>query len=190
MNSPNYVLKANEGILVPKNRTSKHPLKVFVLIIVGIIIVGSIIFKDNLFSELSVTAKILLVSIVIGICFLGEGSERVPSPFEIWFYDDYLIVYREKHYYNRKVTRKEFDKFLYKDIRKCQYRTITKKINIYGIVEGIWYDYNKDGSLPDKPTYHKTTDSICQFYTTEEPEIDFVQEIEKHCPIKVVITES
>lgn len=48
----------------------------------------------------------------------------------------------------------------------------------------------KDGSLPEKPTYHRTTDGgICYFYTTEEPEIDFVSEIEKHSPIKVQIVE-
>lgn len=55
-------------------------------------------------------------------------------------------------------------------------------------MEGIWYDYNKDGTLPAKPTYHRTIDGgICYFYTTEAPEVDFVSEIEKHSPIKVIV---
>lgn len=190
MEKPNYVLKANEAVLVPKNDNPwLGRLKKAVWIIVGIIILGSIIFQDNIFSELNWSAQVMLIVLAIGLTFTG-GSHRVPSPFEIWFYDDYLIVYREKHYYSRKVSRKEYDKFFYKDIQKIQFRKTTQRINIYGVVEGIWYNYNKDGTLPEKPTYHKTTDSICFFYTSAEPDVDFVAEIEKHSPIKVIVDES
>ncbi len=106
---------------------------------------------------------------------------------EIRFYDDYLILYREKKHYGSGIQRKMYDKFYYKDIHKCQYRTETKRINIYGKVEGKWYDYNKDGSLPTQPTYHKTTDSLDYFYTIFAQDIDFVKEIEEHSPIKVEI---
>lgn len=190
MEQPNYVLKANEGILVPKNENLLlGKLKIVAWVIVGVIILGSLIFQTNLFRELSWTIKGLLVALVIGLSFVG-GNKRIPSPFEIQFYDDYLIVYREKRYYDRKVTRKEYNKFFYKDIQKIEYRTGTKRIHMKGVIEGIWYDYNKDGSLPENPTYHRTTDGgICYFYTTEEPDIDFISEIEKHSPIKVQIVE-
>ena len=149
MEMPNYVLKANEGVLVPKDENS---------------FLGS--FVGGLFAS----------------------SKMVPSPFEIQFFDDYLIIYREKKYYSKNVIRKEYDKFFYKDIAKCQFRTETKQINIYGIIEGIRYNYNKDGSLPEKPNYHKVTDGgISWFYTSESPHIDFVSEIEKNSPIKVII---
>lgn len=191
MNSPNYVLKINEGELVPKKENSSdNPFKLVVLIIIGIIILGTIIFGENLFKEMSWTSRILLISLFIGICFKGEGSHRVPSPMEIQFYEDCLIVYREKRYINKRLYRKEYDKFFYKDIKKCEYRTRTKKVNIFGIVEGIWYDYNKDGSLPDKPSYHKTTDSSSYFYTIYAQEVDFVAEFEKHSPIKVVVEDN
>ena len=62
---------------------------------------------------------------------------------EIRFYDDYLILYREKKHYGSGIQRKMYDKFYYKDIHKSQYRTETKRINIYGKVEGKWYDYNQ-----------------------------------------------
>lgn len=124
METPNYVLKANEGILVPKNENLLlGKLKFAVWVIVGILILGSLIFQDDLFSELSGSFQILLVALAIGLSFAGEGSKRVPSPFEIQFYDDYFIVYREKRYYDRKVTRKEYNKFFYKDIQKVEYRT-------------------------------------------------------------------
>ena len=187
MEKPNYVLKANEAALVPKNEKSLlRKLRVPVWIIVGVIILGSLIFQDNLFGELSGTTQALFIAMAIGVTY-GGGYTRVPTPFEIRFYDDYLIVYRDRHYYSKKMIRKEYDKFYYKDIKKCVYRAKTKRINIFGIVEGMWYKYNKDGSLPEKPTYHKTTNSMCYFYTSADPEVDFVSEIEKHSPIKVVV---
>ena len=188
---PNYVLKANDGVLVPKNENPVLGyIKKAMWIIVGIIVIGSLIFQDDLFGKITWNTRLILIALAIGSLFVGGGSIRVPSPFEIWFYDDYLIIYREKLYYNRKLSRREYDKMFYKDIHRCQYRTVCEKINFFGIVEGIWYDYNKDGSLPERPTYHKTADTLCYFYTTELPKIDFVSEIESHSPIKVIIEKS
>lgn len=185
MIDPNYILKANEAVLVPKkNRENIARLKPIVWIVVLIVVIASFIFGDNLFNELSWTVRILLIALAIGTLFIST-DERVPSPFEIWFYDDYLVIYREKHYYSKSVIRKEYDKFYYKDIKHCQYRSLTHRFNFYGVVEGIWYNYSKDGSLPQEPTYHKTTDSIRYFYTTYAQNIDFVKEIEMHSPIKV-----
>ncbi len=185
---PNYVLKANEGILYPKN-PKLVPLKKAVWIIIALIIIGSLIFRENLFAELSLSAQILLITLVLVVIVAG-GEERVPSPFEIWFFDDYFVIYREKRYYDRKVTRKEYNKYYYKDISKVEYRKLTNRIQFEGIIESVWYNYNKDGTLPEKPTYHRTTDGgICYFYTTASPEIDFVAEIEKHSPLKVQIVQ-
>jgi hypothetical protein len=183
---PNYVLSFNEGVLVPKKNKYSFMKKAVIAIIV-ILVIGSIIFQDNLFLELDWTTRILLIGIALSVLFTG-GSQRVSSPMEIQFYNDYLILYREKRYYSKKVTRKMFDKFYYKDISQCQYKTTSKRINIFGTVEGIWFNYNKDGSLPDKPTYHRTTvGGIDYFYTSQEPNIDFVKEIEAHSPIKVIV---
>ena len=128
---PNYVLKANEGVLVPKNE-NLVPIKKAVWIIVGLIILGSFIFQDHLFSELTWSARIMLIVLAILVSFAG-GTKMVPQPFEIWFFDDYLIVYREKNYYSKKLIRKEYNKFFYKDISKCIYRTTSEKFTIFGI---------------------------------------------------------
>lgn len=190
MEKPNYVLKADEGVLVPKNE--KFPLgklKLVVWIIVGVIIIGSILFQDNLFSELSGTSQVLLVALAIGVLFKG-GTKMVASPFEIQFYDDYLIVYRKKLYYSKKLSRKEYFKFFYKDVKECKYRKNSQKINIIGMSEIKWYDYNKDGSVPEQPTIHKKSEGICWFYTSKAPKVDFVEEIERHTPLKVTIRDS
>ena len=140
---------------------------------------------------ISVRVKLLNEQIHTGLPHSGVGgSEKVPSEMELQFYDDYLVVFRDKHYYSNSVIRREYDKFAYSDIKRIQFRTVTKRINIFGIVEGIWYNYQKDGSLPQTPTYHKTTDSICYFYTDFASNVDFVSEIETHCPVKVTVDNS
>ena len=86
---PNYVLKANEGNLVPKNESQTlRFIKKAVWIIVGIIVIGSLIFQDNLFGKITWDTRILLIVLAIASLFLGGGSKRVPSPFEIWFFDE------------------------------------------------------------------------------------------------------
>lgn len=186
--APNYVLKFNDRDL-KKVSDKNSKIKIAVLIIVAILIVGSFIFQDNLFAELSWTARVLLVCLAMGVMFTGK-NEELPCPTEIRFYDDYLVVYCERKYYSKRVIRKMYDKFYYKDIHQVQFRRRTQRINIYGVVEGIWYNYNADGSLPQNPTYHKTVDAICYFYTRLNPEIDYVKEFEEHSPIKVTVEDN
>lgn len=185
-NKPNYVLKFNETVRKTVKDTN-YKIKIAVIIIIAVIILGSIIFQDNLFSELSGTAKILLISLAIGVMFTGK-TEKIKSPIEIRFYDDHLIVYREKRYYSKKVSRKEYNNFFYKDITSCEYNLNVKRIDMVGKVDSTWYDYNKDGTAPQNSTYHRIVDGgICYFYTDLEPELDIVKEIEEHAHIKIKV---
>lgn len=62
-NNPNYVLKTNEAVLVSKESKGLHAMKVAVGIIVAVIVLGSLIFQENLFAEMTWTTRILLVVI-------------------------------------------------------------------------------------------------------------------------------
>lgn len=187
--NPKYVLKFNEHTWGPtKNAKQIRFAKIAVRIIVMLILVGSLIFGDNLFEELSFGPQMLLIAMCLGTFFVND-KEKVAKPMEIRFYDDYMVLYREKRYYSPKCSRKEYTKFFYKDIKKIVYRPVTKRLNICGLMEGIWYNYQKDGSLPEKPSYHKTTDSLAYFYTNVEPDIDFIALFEKYTSIKVTIEE-
>ena len=189
MVEPKYTLKTEEAILGPENLSTKDRIiKYGTISIVLILVLGSIVFKENLFLEMPWIAMLLLVFLVVKVIFQG-ARERVPSPIEIRFYEDYLLVYRDKRYYSKKVSRREFNKFFYKDISKIEYQKKSNLINIYGMVESIWYNYNKDGSIPSQPTYHKLVDGICYFYTSAAKNIDFVAEIENNSPIRVTIKE-
>lgn len=190
MNEPKYVLRTYESAWAPtKNAKQVAFAKKAVRIILVVLLVGSLLFQDNLFVEMSFMPKVLLISLFFGTCFV-KTKEKVPKPFEIRFYEDHLVLYRENRYYSPRLSRMEFDKFMYKDIKKILYRPETHRLNIYGVVEGKWFNYNKDGSLPENPSYHKTTDSFSYFYTNEAPDVDFVEVFEKYTPIKVTILEN
>ena len=184
----NYVLKFNETVRKTVKDTN-YKIKIVVIIIIGIIILGSIIFQDNLFSELSWTARIILISLALGVMFTGK-TEKIKSPIEIRFYNDYLVVYREKRYYSDKVFHKEINKFFYSDISSIDYHLRTKRVNFHGKIDATFFKYNQDGSVPKEPYYHRITDGgICYFYTDLEQEVDVIKEIEEHSPLKVEIEE-
>lgn len=185
METPNYVLRTYEAALLEDESSMQTFFRKVVLIIVGILIIGSFIFKDSLFSELNWIARILLIGLMIKFAF--PRMRKIPSPIEIRFYNDYLIVYREKRYYSKKVTRMEYNKFYYKEISECEYKSNTQVIYICGTMEAIWYDYNKDGSLPSQPTYHRTVeDTVCYIDIRFSTDIDIIGAIEKHSTIRVI----
>lgn len=182
MNDLNYVLRTVEAVRVPQS--GKNSMKIFVLIILGILLVGSFIFGENLFKELSWLVKLLLILLILKVIFSG-GWEFKPFPIEISFFDDGLQVQREEVYYNKKLTRKEIYNFNYSDL-ECTYHTHSKRMELRGFVKAELFDYVK-GVAPSSPTDIKEDTGICYFYTSAAPEVDFVAEIESHSPLKVTI---
>ena len=76
METPNYILKTNEAVLVPTSQESGYKfLKIGVWCVVAVIILGSLIFQDNLFSKLSWTARIFLIVLAVGVTFIGGKKE-------------------------------------------------------------------------------------------------------------------
>lgn len=184
-----YILKTQETNFIPEREKDKlyTTLRIVVWIIIGIIVVGSFVFGSNLFYELSWTARVILVTLAIGVLFKGKKTIPTPSDLEIRFYNNYLIMYGNKRYYNPKTTRVEYDKFLYKDIRECDYDWRTKRLTIHGVVEGKWFDYSKDGSVSPEPTYHKTTNSLSFFYVYGEDFEEIISALENYTGKKVQI---
>lgn len=189
MEKPNYELKTNEAVLMPVNQgNGLLVFKICVWIIVALTILGSIVFQDNLFLELSWTSRIFLIILVIGVTLYGGKKEDFPSPMELQFFDDYLVFYQPKRYYSKHVTRMEIGKMEYSDITKCAYKTRSQRIHIYGDGTAIWYNYRKDGTLPDKPTkINNFKEGLFYFDIRLAPEIDFKKEIEMHSPLQVIL---
>lgn len=187
MNSqPNYILKLKSKDLIPKyDNLLARIIKISTIVIIAVIILGSIIFKENLFSELSTTAKALFISYVVYAAVVLFKLTKVPSPVSLVFFDDHLVVFKEKVYYSHKLYRQEFFKFYYSDISGLEYDYLTKRLNIYGNVEATWYNYHKDGTLSRTPDYHRFVDgTICYFYIFEGNETQIISYLENFCKKK------
>lgn len=185
---PNYVLKFNETDS-KKVKDRNYFIKKAVVIIIAIIVVLSIIFGENLFLELSWTTRILLIAIALGVLFTGK-KEEVPSPAELRFYDDYLLLFLEKKYYSEKSIKQEYLKMKYSDITKIKYlpNTSNKRFQIYGNGHSLHYDVKKDGSISAQPSRDKMFEQgMIYFSTNLNQNIDFIKEIEEHSPLKVEI---
>jgi len=184
----NYVLKLNEAVTVDKYKHMDVMRKI-VWIVVAVIILGSFVFKDNLFTELSWYARIMLIVIGLGVTF--GGRKTVPSPMELHFFDEYLLIYCSKRYYDKKCPRMIFNKMKYSTITDCVYKTKSERLHIYGDLEAVWYDYDKKGNVPSEPTYNRTVKETFWWLGMEfAKDIDFIREIEEHSPIRVRLEES
>ena len=187
-NDANYVLSVNETAFVAKTNTS--PLEKMKPIIIGIIIVliaGSFVFEENLFSELSLISKVILLGLLITVLRI-KTTEKQPSQLDIYFYDDKMVMYRKCIYRTKKVSRKEYYTIKYDDITKSEIRPIVDKVSFYCTYDGLFYNYNSDGTVNTVPSYNKRVkNGICFFYYDFDKNRDFAKEIEEHSPLKVII---
>ena len=80
MNRPNYVIQTNEAVLIPTNQSRGITfLKTGVWIVVAVIVLGSLLFQDNLFSELSWTARVLLFVLALGVTSVSYTHLTLPT---------------------------------------------------------------------------------------------------------------
>lgn len=192
MDNPKYVIKTNEAALeCVKQNNAIHIFRIGVLIVAAIVLIGSFVFQENLMSEFSWTTRCLLIVIVVAALLLGRKKKDVPSPIELQFYNDFLILYRPKRIYNKKVARMEINKMRYSEIKKCVYKSKLQRVHIYGTVYATWYNYDNQGVISKVPTYDRVVeDTLCYFSTLFATDIDFKKEIEEHSPIKVIVENS
>ncbi len=185
-------LQLQEGILFPipyKERDIWGKLRSIVMLIVGCIILFSIIFWENVFMELNTFPRVVIILLFIKVIFV-DVDYWGPSEMELYFYDDRLEVYRNKVYRGKNLNRQEWEVMYYKDIKDCRYRTVSKKIEIYGIKHGEYREYRKDGTLKENLSYNKTTDSLINFYTRYMDVNMVISELQKFIPLRVDIRES
>lgn len=192
MDNSNYAIKTYEAVLMPtEDNKGKRWLKNCVWVIIGIIFIGSFVLDINVFEELSWPVRIFLIILAIGFGFYGGKKEYMPSPMELHFYDDYLVLYLPKRYYSRKVTRKQINTMKYSEISKCVLKNKSNRIQIYGNGNSVWYNYKIDGSIPSKPTEERRfTEGMIYFNIQFASDIDFKEEIESHSPLKVIVENS
>lgn len=96
LEDPNYILAFNDGVLVPKH---KSKLKSILKVLMTIFFIIAWISGGKLpISEISIFAWIGILS-AMSYLWKVRGYERRPTPCEIYFYNDYLILYWQAIYY-------------------------------------------------------------------------------------------
>ncbi len=191
MDEPNYVLRANEAVLLPVREPSavRRTLKIGAGLITGIILAGSFVFQDNLVFALSWPSRILLVLLVAAGFFCTEKMEWTPSLMELRFYDDCLTLCLPERHYGRKKVRREINKMKYAQITKCAYKRQSMRIHFYGAGDSAWYRCGNGLALSEPVKVRHWDRGMLYFSTRLEPDIDFVKEIEDHSPLRVIIEE-
>ena len=190
MEKPNYVLKANEAVVMPIEMTKKEKIiKTAIIIVLIVIMFGSFLLDVNLFSELPWTTRVLLIALVFWF-FSYQKTDWQPSPMELQFYDEYLILYLPKRYISRRITRREYSKMKYSEITRVEFEKKSQRFHIYGDGVCTWYNYKKNDLLPEKPTkVNEFEGGMIYFNVRLEKDIDFIKEIETHSPLKVEVNE-
>lgn len=151
-------------------------------------ILFSVLFGENLFMEMSLPTQLLLASLVIS-SFTMNKLVSIYEPFELYFYNDHLVIYRPKATFNEKLSRKEINKMMYSDITDIVFDEKNFRFKIYGDVYAEWFDYNADGSLPEVAQYNRLVKKTLQYFSVRgeecvDPELT-IQVIEANTPLKV-----
>lgn len=189
MDTPRYVLSALDATAVTKaNMGAAVKVKIAVWILLGAIVLLSLLTGENVFRDLAWPVK--LAVIVLTLWAIGFNTDELaPTPMELRFYDDRLVVCHDRRVYSPRKARREIRTIYYQDVKECQYRPKRARINIIGRFEDTWYQFPPDGSPPAQASHQKTVDGAITFHTYFSSEIDFATEIETHSPLKVTVTE-
>lgn len=99
---------------------------------IGIIVVGTILLDANLLAELSGSARTFVILLVLGFIVFGVQKEYTPSPMELQFYEDHLVLYLPERYYNKRATSKVINQMKYADVTRCVYKAKSQRVHIYG----------------------------------------------------------
>lgn len=184
---PNHVLYAKEGVLVPSGEKRKTGfMQIAIWSVVSVLILASLIFHSNLFFEMPWTTQVLLLVLVASFGFRGKKMAMVASPFELWFYDKYFVLYRPMKYYSKRMSRKEICYMKYSDVTKCIYKTRSQRIHFYGSGISEFYNANTAGVASETPTKTKHYTGGLLYFNTSMDTVDFKKEIEEHSPIRVL----
>lgn len=178
-----YTLKLNYlQKITAKNLGYK--LRIIAIVIVILAFFVQVIFPDNPFIKLSWKTILLLVVLLFFLMFTVK-KEKINTPMEIRFFDDYLVIYLEKIYsYNNKI-QQGYYKFLYSDITFFECDAKANKIKITGNKFITTYSYNKDGSIQQNPTFESMWPGDLELEFGIESNLNIVEEIEHHSPIKI-----
>lgn len=181
-----YAIDYKEAVL-PAEIACKRQ-KVALLILIAIPLLFQLVFGESLMANLSTSAKFmyygLLISLAGKIFFHGDRSDRIPSALRIEFYEDYIVLYREKRAYSTWDVRRECAVITYDDNFKIQYSEKNYKVTVHGTTTLTQQWYRKDGTLKERVRKIGPTQLFWYFYTYLDDR-DILGLLEKYTPATV-----
>ncbi len=188
---PIYTLKIEEGVLIPEPRSKREiRIRTAVIVILILLLLASVLFQENILHELNWIARMMLLFLVVKYFIFWNKKIDVPSPMELCFFGEYLLLYRPKRYYSKRVTRKEYIKMNYNEIEKIKYKKNERQFQIYGTVIAKFYRYLSENETEQRPSYDKTVEgTLCYFSTrcTDDDDNFIMYILEKYSRCKVDI---
>lgn len=183
-----HIVQTREAILMAKPSRIRIVAKYIILIIISAVFIASFFLAEQYDREAIKSARALLGCIALGVVFFRGRRVYVPSPIEFQFYADHMIIYRPRRRYSFLLTRREYYRIEYLDVRECVYSIESKQLSITGKMHGVWYNMKADGFMPPEPSYNQILqDETIEIATNCASRINFKKMIEAHTPLYVTV---
>lgn len=118
--------------------------KIVVLCLVILLIASSLLFSENIFGELNVYTQAGLIAMLFIALFRSGKRESVITPTEFIFYDDRLVIYREK-IPCLKEQRKSWSTIKYDTIKYIKYNVALRRLTVRGDFHFLKYNICRVG---------------------------------------------
>lgn len=189
MQAPDYVLKIEEGVLMPDElkKTTRLIRKILYGVVV-VLVCGSFLFQENLFLELSFFSQLMFVLLFIKFILFEDGKKDVPCPIELQFFKEYLVIYRPKRYYSQKLTRREYNTIRYDALTRIKYVSDMRMFHFYGDCKLEYFKFKKDGTIEQIPsTSRMVKGGMIHFSTncTSCDDNETIRILNQYVPVKV-----
>lgn len=194
---PKHTITLKEVTVITKPYTGIRGMlckvyRITVLSAVILLIAGSLFLRENLYLELSPYTRVALFAAIAFLWKCKGKNHDLITPVIFQFYDDRLVIFREKKYYFNHY-RKGWVTIKYDAIKYVKYNVDLRRLTIRGNIHFLWYKYAKDDEiLAEVPFYNRfvcdTSEFTCLWY---EDQHDIVKELEANVPnLKVLIHNS
>lgn len=182
----NYTIKGQ----APSTKTKSSGLTMNAFTVIGLgglalFLLSFALGKGNALSGNRFTLFLLAITFFnLGVSAAGK---KIREPFEIQFYPEYLIVFRERHHFDGANPRSQFEKFYYKTMKQCIWDRGQKKLIFLGQAEVTGTEYDEEGNLKAESTFAQFPEYSCVIRTEYAANVDFKTEIEKNAPLRVTV---
>lgn len=187
--TPKHVIYSQQTKIAGEYRSPLHKfIRYTVIFLIILMLAAKFVLDIDLYGELSTLPKMLLGLALVETLFFAKTDKDHVTPFEIQIFDDYIVIDEKKRYYHKNLTRRNICKIYYMDLEKIEYETKTRMFYIYGAKMDVrWYNYRKDGTLPDVPTRQKIAeDALWHFRLPDNEGETIIKQLKQYANIEVL----